>query len=241
MKTYINIIAENLLTKELRLLRKIEIDTNKIKAGLTPKQKARFDRIVERLGLKGKELSDAQEEAILYLALEHNGEFVDRDGDERLMDDYKSRKRIERRDIKGVSLLFEILEVLRKLKLEKLKSRLFDFIVWLVILHDWILHDIGGGWGDKGFGYASIEEMITTYAQVLGVSTDEVSNAIECLKKQEAVIEYRECITLDFPYHCFEIETDKELQKKIKEEEIIETAEGICFAPRPFVTRFDVY
>lgn len=239
MKTYINIIAKNLLTKELRLLRKIEIDTNKIKAGLTPKQKARFDRIVERLGLKGKELSDAQEEAILYLALEHNGEFVDRDGDERLMDDYKSCKRIERRDIKGVSLLFEILEVLRKLKLEKLKSRLFDFIVWLVILHDWILHDIGGGWGDKGFGYASIEEMITTYAQVLGVSTNAISNTIDGLKRREAIIECRRCITLDFPFSCFGIEENQELQKELKGDEIIETAEGVCFIPQPFVTRFD--
>ena len=69
MKTYIDIIAENIVAKETRLLRKMEIDTNKIKAGLTTKQKAIFARIVERLGLKGKELTDAQEGAILFITL----------------------------------------------------------------------------------------------------------------------------------------------------------------------------
>ena len=89
MKTYIDIIAFDCKTEKERLLRKVEIDTNKIKADLTPIQKARFDRIVERLELKGEELSDAQEEAILYLALEYNGEFVDRESVERLVDGYK--------------------------------------------------------------------------------------------------------------------------------------------------------
>lgn len=233
MKTYIEIIAENLVTNKKRLLRKVEIDTNKIKADLTPIQKTRFDRIVERLELKGEELSDAQEEAILYLALEHNGEFVDRESVERLVDEYKSIKRIEKRDIKGAVLLQEVLE---KTKDNVLKERLFGLIVWLVILQDYFLHSIDGL---LGFGYASLEEMITTYAKALGVSIEAVASAIDGLKKQNAIFEKRKCIALDFPFSCFKIEENKELQKKLKEEEIIETAEGICFIPQPFVTRFD--
>lgn len=235
MKTYIDIIAENIVTNKSRLLRKVEIDTNKIKADLTPIQKARFDRIVERLELKGEELSDTQEEAILYLALEYNGEFVDRKSVERLVDEYKFEKRIEKRDIKGVALLQEVLE---KTKDNVLKERLFGLIVWLVILQDYFLHSIDGL---LGFGYASLEEMITTYAQALGVSIEAVANAIDGLKKQNAIFEKRKCITLNFPFSCFKIEENEELQKKLKDNEIIDTAEGICFAPRPFVTRFDVY
>lgn len=233
MKTYIDIIAFDCKTKKERLLRKMEIDTNKIKAGLTPKQMAIFARIVERLGLKGNELTDAQEEAILYMALEHNGEFVDRESVESLVDEYKFNKRIEKRDIKGVALLQEVLE---KTKDNVLKERLFGLIVWLVILQDYFLHSIDGL---LGFGYASLEEMITTYAQALGVSIEAVASAIDGLKKQNAIFEKRKCIALDFPFSCFKIEENKELQKKLKEEEIIETAEGICFIPQPFVTRFD--
>ena len=233
MKTYIDIIAANLVTNKKRLLRKIEIDTNKIKAGLTPKQKAIFARIVERLELKGEELSDAQEEAILYLALEHNGEFVDRESVEGLVDGYRRKKRIEKRDIKGAALLFEILEVLKKLKLEKLKSRLFDFIVWLVIYQDCFLHWDGCNW--IGFFYASIDDMMATYAQILGVSADEVFNTIERLKKRDAIVEHRGSITLDFPFCCLGMLEDKMLRKELKDDEEIDEdiafERGICFIP----------
>lgn len=233
MKTYIDILAKNIETKETRLLRKMEIDTNKIKAGLTSKQKAIFDRVVERLGLKGKELSDAQEEAILYLALEYNGEFVDRESVEGLVDEYKFNKRIEKRDIKGVALLQEVLE---KTKDNVSKERLFGLIVWLVILQDCFLHSIDGL---LGFGYASLEEMITTYAQALGVSIEAVANAIDGLKKQNAIFEKRKCITLNFPFSCFKIEENEELQKELKKDEFIDTADGIFYIPQPFAELYE--
>lgn len=232
MKTYINIIAENLLTKELRLLRKIEIDTNKIKAGLTPKQKARFDRIVERLGLKGKELSEAQEEAILFMAL-YDGKDPDFIEIGRLWDFYRFDKRIEKNDVKGLALLLEILE---NIKDEGLKGRLFDFSVWFIVLQDYFLHRIDG---ICGFGYASVEEMINTYAQVLGVSTEEVSRAIERLKNREAIVEGKGIITLNFPLNCFEIELNKELQKELKKDEWIYTTDGVYYIPQPFAALYE--
>ena len=243
MKTYIDIIAENLVTNKKRLLRKVEIDTNKIKAELTPKQKGIFERIVERLGLKGKELTDTQEEAILFMALCEDWSLrngfkgtIDRDSEEMLAEHYKCLKRIEKKDVKGVALLQEVLE---RVKDEAIKSRLFDLIVWLVILQDYFLHREGSG-GDCGFCYASVDEMIATYAQTLGVSVDMVFSAVENLKKIDAIFEKRGRITLNFPFNCFDIEANKELQKELKEDELIDTAEGVYFIPQPFVTRYDL-
>ncbi len=232
MKTYIDIIAENIVAKETRLLRKMEIDTNKIKAGLTTKHKAIFARIVERLGLKGKELTDAQEGAILFITLYYgdNGEWIEEGN---LVEVYRFHKRIEKNDVKGLSLLLELLEVLKD---KEQKGRLFDFIVWLIILQDYFLHRIDS---ICGFGYASVEEVINTYAQVLGVSTDEVSSAIERLKKREAIVEGKGVITLDFPLLCFEIEGNEELQKELKKHECIDTADGIFYIPQPFAALYE--
>lgn len=235
MKTCIDIIAYIVGTEEKRLLRKMEIDTNKIKAELTPKQKSIFDRIVERLGLKGKELSEAQEEAILFMALHdgRNPDFIENIEIGQLRDIYRFNKRIEKNDVKGLALLLEILE---NIKDEGLKSRLFGFIVWSVIMQDYFLHRLDD---ICGFGYASVEEMITTYAQVLGVSTDEVSSAIEGLENREAIVEGKGIVTLNFPFKCFEIEGNKELQKELKKDEWIDTADGVYYIPQPFAALYE--
>jgi hypothetical protein len=178
-------------------------------------------------------LTDAQEDAILYIALsERNPNFYN-NNERLLVEEYLADKRIEKRDVKGLSLLLELLEYSKD---EGQKGRLFDFIVWYVIKEDYFLHRIDDC---CGFVYTSIEEMVSTYAQVLGASIDAVSNAIERLKKQEKIVEGKQCITLNFPYSCFEIEIDKELQKKLKNDEVIETAEGICFVPQPYAAMYE--
>jgi hypothetical protein len=81
--------------------------------------------------------------------------------------------------------------------------------------------------------------MITTYAQALGVSIEAVANAIDGLKKQNAIFEKRKCITLNFPFSCFKIEENEELQKELKKDEFIDTADGIFYIPQPFAELYE--
>lgn len=234
MKTYFDIFAYNTKTHEERLLRTIEVDTEKTKAGLTPKQKAVFNQIVERLGLKGKELTDAQEESILYLALRG-----DTCPDEK---EYLYSKRIEKSDAKGISLL---IKVYQNLSDDALKSRLFNFMVYLLICQDFFLHYLGID--SIGYGYGSFSAVYSTYAQILGVSEDKVTSTIEELKKQGAIVEGRKLVcNADFPYVFDWKEDNEEIWNELKNGKFIDengncyeikdemVVDGVCFAPLPY-------
>lgn len=158
-----------------------------------------YNAIVKTLEWKDDELNETQKEAIKKMADYLNDEECDVEeieydfevnyGNKGLRKIYNSVRRLEIKDIPWIKLWK------RYYKGESDEDVKFSLLKWGV--SDLVQADmrrLGGIAGFEGFMNArkSFEEINSTYAEILGVSVEEVSEAIDSLVKQGFVRKRRE-------------------------------------------------